>query len=227
MTIPDVFDEFGRHVIFMTVIDHFKRLIETFGGTKATGKDIYSDIRVVTAFFRHRNVVYEKLYEQAFETATNVTYVSIMSRGTLDAMTLHLNRAKDRGTKIRVLTWDPAVGPKVVEAFRKHLGEYEDDPPGAYRQVQSASTRWQTLATEFPTVITGIRQYDSVPTMQGLIVKDQWALIELLPFHKSVRERPALYLSASLDAEMFSLFDTAFDSLYNCSKPLISSTGAG
>ena len=223
MEIPDILGEFSKHVLYTTVVERIKHLIGTIGGTTKAADDIYSNCRVVTAFLRHRKTVYDKLYEKAFESGKDVLYLSIMSRETLEEMPDRLERARVAGTKIRVLTWDPAVGRKVVEAFRKHLGEHEDKTSGAYDQVCRASTAWRRLAGDFPSVITEVRQYDSAPTMQGLIVEGEWALIELMPFHMKPNERPALYLAASIDTGMFTVFDSAFNSLFKSSKPLVNS----
>jgi hypothetical protein len=78
-----------------------------------------------------------------------------------------------------------------------------------------------SLRKRFSTVITDLRQYDSVPTLQGIIVKNEWALIELLPFHKKPNQRPAIYLSAEYDQELFELFTSAFEDLFDSAESIV------
>jgi hypothetical protein len=221
MNWDDLPAEFAKTFAVDAAIASLKHLIDLVGGRSEANHDIYSVSRMVTVFLEHRqkSILVEKLYEKAFESGKDVLYVSIMSKNTLDVMPKQLERAKSAGTKIRALTWDPAVGRKVAEAFRKHLGEFEAKPSNAYDQLCNASTTWKRLAAEFPSVITEVRQYDSVPTMQGYIVEGEWAVIELMPYHKKIQERPALYVPASIDAEIFAVFDSAFNNLWNDCDP--------
>ena len=57
--------------------------------------------------------------------------------------------------------------------------------------------------------------------MQGVIVVDNWALVELLRYHTKLENRPALFLSASLDVELFLLFQAAFKELLQHSKAIL------
>ncbi len=220
MNLSDIFSKLGEHAFYGAVLDRIKHLVEILGlpgiGMETeTAENIYTDSIMASVFLRHRKEVYGRLYERAFESGKDVLYVSIMSKDTLDDMRQHLECAKRHGTKLRVLTWAPGVGSQAIEAFRKHLGEYEGNRKGASDQVRQAFLRWKQLEKDFPTVITGLRSYASAPTMQGVLVKEEWALIELIPYHTTKDKRPALFLSAKYDRELWTLFNNTFSQLYD------------
>jgi hypothetical protein len=50
--------------------------------------------------------------------------------------------------------------------------------------------------------------------MQGLIVKDSWAIIELIPFHTHPNDRPALILTPKGNPELFRLFTEKWEELW-------------
>ncbi|HZR31263.1 MAG TPA: hypothetical protein VFA76_05370 [Terriglobales bacterium] len=137
MPFPDIFSEFGKHVLFEIVLARFKQIVEVVQGsdTENAAKNIYADSCNASLFLRHRKKVYGRVYESAFKSGKDVLYVSIMSKDTLNDMREYLNNAKIARTTLRVLTWNPRVGSQAIEAFRKHLGEYEFDPSGAAAQI--------------------------------------------------------------------------------------------
>jgi hypothetical protein len=200
----DFLTKLGDHAVYSYLIERFKEFVGRFS---------FKSLRYARVFLQHRKVVFDKLYEEAFESRTDVLYVSIMSHDSLHEMEPHLEREARSETTMRVLTWSPKVGSTVVESFRKHLGEEID----ACAQVKNAATRWKTLQAKFPCVVKDLRAYTSTPTMQGLVVKGQWAVVELLPYHRTKNSRPALYLERDSDPDLFQLFAGAFEDLYNSS----------
>ncbi|MGA7909671.1 MAG: hypothetical protein WCA16_19850, partial [Candidatus Sulfotelmatobacter sp.] len=146
-----------------------------------------------------------------------VIYLSIMSKNTLAKMPERIRRARTSHTTLNVLTWDPNVGPGAIKAFGVHLGEEATSA----QQVQDAYSTWQTLAKEDRATIKKAGSYASSPTMQGLVVLDDWALIEMIPYRLSPAERPSIFLSAALDPELFPLFQSAFRCLLADATPLI------
>jgi hypothetical protein len=217
--LTDLIKEFGRHIAFETVIERMKFIVGLIGSKTTSNTSIYRHSHLVACFPRHRKTVWKKFYEAAFESGGEVLYVSVMSNRTLDGMARRLEIARKHGTTLKVLTWDPDVGRNVAKAFSRHLGEFEDRPGGACAQTRDALNKWQRLAAQYPTAITGLRKYDSVPTMQGVIVKGEWALIELYPYHVTPDDRPALFLTPH-DRGLFKHFCTAFEELFSDASPV-------
>jgi hypothetical protein len=109
-----------------------------------------------------------------------------------------LQGAKETNTRLSVLTWNPNVGP----------------------QVKSSYAEWKKLAKKHPKVIEA-KSYSSAPTMQGVIVLDDWALIELIPYRTEPDSRPAIFLSETADPELFKLFQSSFKMLLKNSEPIV------
>jgi len=53
--------------------------------------------------------------------------------------------------------------------------------------------------------------------MQGVIVKDKWATLELIPFATKTTDRPALVLTPRTDPELFTLLVGRFERLWAAS----------
>lgn len=221
MDIPNALKEFSKHILFTNAWERIKQIKSLLGGTKMPEENLYERAILAPVFPGHRATVRNRFYDEAFKTGKEVLYVSIMSRDTLgDSMRNNLKRATAAGTRLRVLTWDPKVGAKVVETFRKHLGEFERDHSGALRQVETARDEWTAMAKEYSSAIEEVRVYDSVPTLQGIVVMGEWALIELLPYRTKKESRPAIFVSASIDKELYCLFESQFSLLWRHSKPV-------
>jgi hypothetical protein len=195
----------------------FQKLTAVLGTEKVEMPSIHDLAESVSVFPLHRRIVAEELYEASFKSGKELIYVTIMSKHTLMKMPERIRYAKDSHT-INVLTWDPNVGPQATKAFGKHIGEERT----AGKQIRQAYTEWQKLARESPAVIKRACGYLSSPTMQGVIVLDDWALVELIPYHTAPDDRPAMFLSASLDTSLFSLFQSAFMALMEDSIPIVS-----
>ena len=75
------------------------------------------------------------------------------------------------------LTWHHDTPAATVELFRRHIQENNDHPERTFIQLQDAVTDWRALEQEFSNVT--VREYRSLPTMQGIIVYGRWACIEL------------------------------------------------
>jgi len=194
----------------------FEKITAVLGSTKVETTTIHDLAESVSVFPLHRRIVAEELYEASFKSAKELIYVTIMSKHTLLKMPKRIRCAKDSHTTLNVLTWDPNVGPETIRAFGKHLGEETT----AQQQIREAYAKWQKLARKNPTVIKRAGSYLSSPTMQGIVVLNDWALIELIPYQTAPVERPAMFLSASLDVHLFSLFQSAFKALLEDSKSL-------
>lgn len=120
-----------------------------------------------------------------------------------------IRRAEATHTTLNVLTLDPSVGSQAIAAFGKHLAEEAT----AAKQTEDACATWRTLAKEHRGIIKKAGIYRSSPTMQGLVVLDDWALVEMIPYHLPPAQRPSVFLSASLDTEWFSVIQSSFQAL--------------
>jgi hypothetical protein len=166
---------------------------------------------------RHRSNA-EDLFEGAFTSGGDVLYITVMSQATLKTMRSRLDTCKTTGTKIRVLTWYRKISESVIEAYRKHLNE--PYPERAVEQARRATADWRVLETEYPQNVF-VREYASIPTMQGIIVHDKWAVLELIPYATHPNERPALVLTPESDSELFALFAKQFERLWDqCTEPV-------
>jgi len=172
-----------------------------------------SAFKATTICLKHRNNTRERYYEGAFRSGKDVLYLSVMSQSTLKDMPSHLEECGKYGTTLRVLTWDQTVPKALIEAYRLHLNE--PYPERAIEQARNAAKDWRELENQFKYL--DVREYRSLPTMQGLIVKDSWALIELIPFNTHTHDRPALLLTPGADPELFELFRQKWEDLWMAS----------
>jgi len=179
-----------------------------------------SPYKTVEICLRHRCHTTERYYERAFVSGADVLYVTIMSQASIKLMPKYLEQCKRTpGTRLRVLTWHGDTPSQVVEAYRRHLGEASHDPKRALQQVRQARDDWRALEKEYKNILT-VREYRSNPTMQGLIVSDRWAMVELLPYTTPPGERPALILNRKAEPELFSLFKNQWEKLWDDSADL-------
>jgi hypothetical protein len=124
----------------------------------------------------------------------------------------------DRRHQIRVLTWHRKISQSVIEAYRRHLNE--PYPKRAVEQARRATADWRVLEKEYPQNVL-VREYASIPTMQGIIVHNRWAVLELIPYATHTNDRPALILTPERDSELFELFNRQFELLWDhCVEPV-------
>jgi hypothetical protein len=178
-----------------------------------------SPFRSIVICLKHRLRAHEEYYVKAFSSGRDVLYVSIMSHSTLkEDMYNYLESARRSKTHLRVLTWNP-TDDSTIESFRQHLGEDDLDPQRMVTQVHQALADWKQLAAVYPDVIT-LREYKSSPSMQAVIVHEQWALVELMPYNAKPKERPALILRHKDDRITFEFFCERFEELWKDSERL-------
>jgi hypothetical protein len=165
----------------------------------------------ITLCLNHRLHTREQ-FKAAFANGRDLLFVTIMTQHTLKWMEPLFQVAAAKNARIRVLTWDPAVPPSAIEAFRLHLNENEHDHRRTVQQVKQASEGWDALSAKYSNI--EVRRYRSSPTMQGLIVGDELAMIELLPYSTAPDDRPALILSRGLNPDAFALLRESFERLW-------------
>lgn len=175
---------------------------------------IYSRLRfrrISPIHTKHRNTTSE-YYDDAFTSGLEIFIVSIMSQHTLREMDARLRKAQASRTRVNVLTLDPNLDQSIVEAIRLHLNEPPYDTEITMRQVKEAWEQWSSFAGKYPDV--RVRKYRTIPTLQGILVRDKYASIELLPFDTQTDNRPGLFLTRSEDRELFNLFQDKFIKLW-------------
>jgi hypothetical protein len=155
--------------------------------------------------------------DAAFKTGGDeICILSIMSRDTILKVRNHLNTSAKTSAdgKIKILTFDPDLSLDVAQAIRCHFGEHATVTE-TVKQIRDAADLWRELSESFE--VLEVRKYASIPTLQGIIVKE-WAHMELLPFRAAKGDRPAF--CAKANHEPYSLFKRAFDELWISAKPM-------
>ena len=162
----------------------------------------FSPFKSVTLCLNYRSWAKETYFKKAFSSRSEVLIVSLMSEHTVKEIEPLLAQAQATNTRVRALTWSPDSPEITVESLRKHLGENEVKPELTLRQVAEARERWAELHRKYQHILQAAC-YKSSPTMGAIIVKNRWALIELLPYHVHTSDRPALVLSRWKDRKAF------------------------
>lgn len=175
-----------------------------------------SPFQQIEICLKHRLHAREKYYEQAFSSGQDILYVSIMSQDTIKEMEPHLEKAKAVRSHIRVLTWHAEMPREAIESFHKHLKE-NASVEQTIAQLRKASESWDDLSSRYGDVLT-VRRYRSSPTMQAVIVGNQWALLELLPYGTHKNDRPALVLTSKNAPEVFPFFKKQLEQLWEDAK---------
>jgi hypothetical protein len=155
--------------------------------------DTFLPIKSIVLCLRHRLNASEEYYDPAFKSGGDVLYIATMSQSTLKEMHHRLKDSQSTNTRLRVLTWHHYTPPEAVELYRMHLQENSDNPRRSLDQLRDAAADWRALEVQYPNLT--VREFRSLPTMQGIIVSGKWALVELLPYAVGPRERPALVLT--------------------------------
>jgi transcriptional regulator with XRE-family HTH domain len=159
---------------------------------------------------RTRPKLRDEYYRAALTSGHRVLYISVMSRHSFKLLEKYLANH----TQLQVLTWNPASIEEIA-AYAKHLQE-EDDK---IKQTQGALERWAELEKARPNI--DVRTYASSPPMlQGVIVENKWAMLEVIPYSKGPSRRPAILLRKGVQAERpgFEFFAEVFQKLFDDSK---------
>lgn len=155
----------------------------------------------------------DEYYDKAFATGVRVLYVTIMSVRSLKSVTENLTP----NTSVDVLTWKPETADE-IRGWAQHEAK---DADAKIKQTEDALIAWDEIAANHPNI--RVFTYGSVPTMQGTIVENLWALIELLPFDTIPEMRPGLLFRSSVptEAEAFWFFSERFQALLRSAKPRV------
>lgn len=169
----------------------------------------------VSMYLRHR-ITANRFYEDAFSSGKEVWYLSIMSQATVKEIEPKLQKAKAHNTRLRVLTFDPDASPETIEAIRSHLQENNSDPSKTAIQIKDAWNQWTYYANKYPNVVE-VRKYKSIPTLQIIVVGDEYAKVELLPYNTPPNDRPGLVITSNTNPELFQILKNKCMNLWDAS----------
>jgi hypothetical protein len=141
-------------------------------------------------------------------------YVTAMSKDSLDEVARLLLAGSKTSHHLRVLTLDPNMDGSAIAAFAKNLSEHEQAPWKAKAQVRNAAEFWEGAQARHSSFLR-LKSYASTPTMQGFCVRDDFILVEILPYEVATQERPALLIKKCENEELFKLFTQSFETLWN------------
>jgi hypothetical protein len=175
-------------------------------------RDVDQSLVAAVLHLNHRTLDRERL-TSALHSRNRVLWLTIMSSHTFDELEPQMKTAMALGTKIDVLTLHPDTPNVAAEMFLRHVGEKGCDSKVSGERVAHAAKMWTDLAAKYRNI--GVRGYRSSPTMQGLLVSHEWAVIELLPYSAGPLRRPALILTQRANPEAFATLSDAIDKLWD------------
>lgn len=189
-----------------------------FPAHKRRSHSSYCHIRpaeMIAGYPRHRELS-RRYYEEALRSGGEVLIVSIMSRNTIEYIKSNIKEVLEHGTKLRVLTLAPDSDDAVIESIQRHLKEQESNK--IKEQIKKAWEGWNSLKDKNPGFIE-IRKYTSIPTMQAVLVRGHYALVELLPYDTRPHERPGLRITPADNPTIFTLIQEKYLRLWDDQLP--------
>lgn len=163
--------------------------------------------RVPLSMFHRMNPAFEDRYfRAAFSSGKQITYLTIMTKHLFPEIDQDLSDE----TKLTVLVWNPRTK-KEIDLVSEYLREDDDKTC----QTQEALEQWDERAAKRNNI--KLLEYHSMPTMEGLIVENEYALIVLIPYATHPDSRPALLFRRDKIAERpaFEFFAERFRVLIN------------
>jgi hypothetical protein len=163
----------------------------------------------------------QQYYQRAFLEGEEILYVTIMSESTLKTDGVEgLLKTLKPNAKIRVLTWY-SRHTEVIEAFRAHICENKQATEKTVTQLYESLNEWRGLKREFPSLNFSVKVYESSPTMQGVLVRNGWALIEPLPYNTGTAARPGFILTPAEAPKTLALLWDKFNDLFENGAKLL------
>ena len=127
-----------------------------------------SEETLVKLHLGHRSVQRSRL-EKALSSGQDVLWLTVMSQAITKSFGPLLVEATKAQTRLRVLTWDPEVPEQAIEAYRRHIDEYADEPSRTVEQVRNAARDWVIINLTNPWFWSTIRPWN--PKCQPLFKK--------------------------------------------------------
>lgn len=199
--LKEVFINRGAHYFESFLLKRFKNT-----------QEIKDNIEHPIILLKHRLFFREEFLFNAIQQPNNILLITIMSKHTINEIKSMASEGKFKVKKLRVLTFKHR---EKNDAISKSLSIHLNERPAeaVSLQVNSSLNEWKEFQKNNSNKII-LREYDSIPTMQGFIVKDQYALIELLTFHSNPNERAAILAKKDKNPELFKLFSSSFEKLW-------------
>ena len=152
-------------------------------------------------------------FAEAFEKGNEVIFLTIMSQHTRKQIEPYLKKAKSTRTKINILTFDPNAPTEVVESLQKHLKDSGATTISTKKQIEEAFQEWKNFESQYPNIIE-VRKYNSIPTMQGLFVKDKFISIELMTYETLPDDRAGALIYKDISPKLFDLIYQKYETLW-------------
>ena len=191
---------------------HLKSLFDKFKDEKELRKNFEQPWILLN---HRRNFRNEFLFD-ALRKPTEILFVTIMSKHTIQEIKTLDDDGNLKVKKLKVLTLKHCDEvDQVSESLSKHINESPVE--SITTQINAANNEWRSFSTKHRSKIE-VREYESIPTMQGFVVKGEYALVELLTYHSQPNQRAAILAKKDKNPELFKLFSTSFEKLWRESK---------
>jgi hypothetical protein len=221
MITSDFFDP-GIQIIKEVFINRGAHYIETLFKMFKDSKEVKKNIEHPLILLKHRRYFREEFLFNALQQPNRILFLTVMSKHTINEINSLDMEGKLKFKELRVLTLKPREKvDQICEVLSFHLNE--KPPQNILLQINQAWLEWKLIQNKYPKRII-LNSYDSIPSMQGFIVKDQYALVEMLTFHSNPDERAAILATKDKNQEIFKLFSSSIEKLWSESlkkkKPL-------
>jgi len=162
----------------------------------------------------HRKHASEDVFWRAFKSKRDVMLVTIKSLHTRNRLKEMIESGEIAVRSLRILTLNPELPSSLFEALAKQINEPVEN---CITDCRNAHHIFQELTDKYKFV--EVRRYDSLPTIQGVIVSDDYAFVELLTYQSNPEERTALMISKTAGPNSLQLFEQRFEKLWRDAKP--------
>ncbi|MBI3582444.1 MAG: hypothetical protein HY096_00660 [Nitrospinae bacterium] len=154
----------------------------------------------------------EFLFNALQQPEKKILFITIMSIHTVNKIKSMDTDKKLKVKELRVLTFKRR---KQEDQISKAISLHINEPASAVAsQINTAWNKWKELSDNIKPEKILLREYYSIPTMQGFVVEGKYALVELLTYHSNPDERAAILVEKKENPKLFQLFSSSFESLW-------------
>jgi len=214
LAIPTFITFIAKEVVINLIAGGFIRLLRGdtifFRGWRRRNEVIEPGL----LYQRHRKQASEDRFWQAFKSKRDVLLITIKSLHTRNRLKEMIENGEVAVNSLRILTLNPDLPYSIFEALAKHINEPADncinDCRDAYNVFCELASKYQYIE---------VRRYDTLPTLQGIIVNGNYAFVELLTYQSNPDERTALMISQADSPNSLRLLTHRFEILWKDSRP--------
>ncbi|MHB8579663.1 MAG: hypothetical protein ACYDA4_07355 [Ignavibacteriaceae bacterium] len=203
--IKDIFLDF----IIKGVVEFFKGNVVFFRGWKKRKEFV----EVGLLYPHHRKYSNEKIFWDSFKSRKDITLITIKSLHTRNNLIERIGNGEVSVHSLKILTLNPNLAKPVFISLSKLLNEPVEN---CIQDIQDAYNLFKELEHKYSFI--EVRKYDCIPTLQGIIVSDKSALIELLTYHSNPDERSAFLLTQKDNPVTLQHFAKKIDLLWKEAK---------